>query len=265
MTKFIGGVKVSDIGIGTYGMGGGNRPSYKNDEKDADALQYAYGKGINLIDTAEMYAGGHAEEIVGRAFSQYDRNKLFVTTKVWPTNLHAESVVRSANASLTRLGMKYVDLLLIHWPNSSVPIAETIGAMEKLVDEGKVRLIGVSNFNVKEMEEAMSATKRHDIVANQVEYNLEKKSAEEAVIPFCEKNNLAVIAYTPILHGKISDATTKKVAKSYSTSTVSIALKYVMERSIPIPKSSNRAHIDELLAASKLDLKKEDYDLLSHR
>jgi len=113
--------------------------------------------------------------------------------------LRYDDLIRSAKNSLRRLNSKYIDLYLIHWPNSSVPLEESIRAMEELVDQGIVNCIGVSNFDVKLLEEAMSLTKKYEIVANEIEYNVENKSAEKDVIPFCERNNIKVIAYSPLL------------------------------------------------------------------
>lgn len=264
MPKELCGVRVSDIGLGTWGMGGAQSQDRSKDSIHIDAIKYAIDQGINVIDTAEMYAAGHTEEIVGEAVKGYDREKLFIISKVWSTNLRHDSVLKSAKNSLKRLKTSYIDLYLIHWPNSSIPIRETISAMEELQSDGLVRHIGVSNFNVSLLIDAMNAAKTSEICANQIEYNYERKHAENDIIPFCEKNGVDVIAYTPIMKGRISGY--KKLgfmAQKYGASAVQIALRYVMERSLPIPKSSNKAHIDELLKATKINLSAEDYKSLS--
>jgi diketogulonate reductase-like aldo/keto reductase len=260
MAKTLCGRSVSDFGIGTWGIGGRSSPETGNDKGDVEAIRYALDKGINVIDTAEMYASGHTEEIVGRAIKEYDREKLFIITKVWNTHLRYPDLLKSAEQSLKRLGVSYVDLYLIHWPNPSVPIAETISAMEKLVEKGLVRNIGVSNFNVKELQDSMDAAKTCEISANQIEYNYVKREAEVDVIPFCEYNKVDVIAYTPIMKGHIaSNSPLKKLGQKYNATPIQIALNYVLKRSYPIPKSSRKNHIDELLGALDFRLSEQDF------
>jgi diketogulonate reductase-like aldo/keto reductase len=264
MGKTLCGRSVSDFGIGTWGIGGRSSPEPRNDVAQIEAIRYALDRGVNVIDTAEMYGSGHTEEIVGRAIKEYDREKLFIITKVWNSHLSAPDLLRSAEQSLERLGSSYVDLYLIHWPNPSVPIEETISAMEKLVKDGKVRNIGVSNFSVKELQEAMDSTKTCEISANQIEYNYGRREPELDIIPFCEKNNVDVIAYTPIMKGNVdSYDPLRKIGKKYNATPVQTALNYVMRRSYPIPKSSRKDHIDELLGA--LDFRLSDLDYIELR
>lgn len=262
--KKLCGRNVSSIGLGTWGMGGKQTPAKDDDHRHIDALKFAIDNGISVIDTAEMYASGHTEEIVGSAIQGYDREELFIISKVWNTNLHHDSVLRSARKSIERMNSSYIDLYLIHWPNPSVPIMETISAMEELVSSGLVRNIGVSNFNVKQTEEAMNATRISRICANQIEYNYGNRAPEKDVIPFCEKNGIDVIAYTPIMRGlTIGFPVLEQVAARYGASPLQIALRYVGERAFPIPKSSSRDHIQELMAGSRVELSSEDYKLLT--
>lgn len=264
MKETLCGKPVSKIGLGTFGMGGRMSPEKGNDKVHVEAIRYAIDHGINLIDTAEMYAGGHTEEVVGEAISPYNRDKLFIISKVWNTNLHHDSVLKSAEKSLERLGTKYLDLYLIHWPNPAIPIKETVSAMEELVSSGLVKNIGVSNFSVAQMKEAVVAVKDNRICANQIEYNFGNRSSEKDVIPFCEENGIDVIAYTPIMKGKTGGyENLVYIARKYNASTVQVALRYVMERAIPIPKTSNKAHLDELLKSTEIHLTEEDYRVLS--
>lgn len=245
-------------------MGGRQSPETRNDTTHIEAIEYALDNGINVIDTAEMYASGHTEEVVGKAISGYEREDLFIISKVWNTNLYHDAVLNSAKNSLKRLGTPYLDLYLIHWPNPSVPVGETISAMEELVSSGLVRNIGVSNFNITQMKEAMGAAKNTTICANQIEYNYGTREVEMDVIPFCEKNGIDVIAYTPIMKGKVSGFDIiEGMAKKYRATAVQIALKYVMERAYPIPKTSSKAHLDELMKGAELDISPEDYRLLT--
>lgn len=263
MVDRIGNDKVSPIGIGTWGIGGGSFPDSSHDERDLRAIKFAIENGLTLIDTAEMYARGHSEEIVGRAIKDFDRNDLFITTKVWNNHLHHDDVIKSAKASLKRLDSKYIDLYLIHWPSTSVDIRETIGAMESLVEQGITRYIGVSNFSVQQTREAMESASKYDIAANEIEYSLSRKEPEKDVIPFCENNDIAVIAYTPINKGRA-----KKVREILSVSEktgktpIQVALSYLKRRSIPIPKSTNHDHIREIAGALNFEISDQDYEKL---
>ena len=263
MITRIGNDRVSPIGIGTWRMGGSSFPDTRHDRRDVEALKFAIENGLTLIDTAEIYASGHAEELVGEAIKNFSREDVFIVTKVWNNHLHYDDVIRSANASLKRLDSGYIDLFLIHWPNSSVPVRETISAMEKLVDDGITRYIGVSNFGVREMQDAMEATSRYSIAANEIEYSIARRGVEKVIIPFCENNDIAVIAYTPINKGKLKGfRELNSIADRMGKAPVQIALTYVMRRSIPIPMSTNREHIKEMADAIEMNISDEDYEKL---
>jgi len=141
---------------------------------------------------------------------------------------------------------------------------ETIGAMEELVDKGLVRSIGVSNFGVDNLKKAMEATKRYGITANEIKYSLAEKACEKDVIPFCENNGIDVIAYTPLAKGKISEVESiGEIAKAYGKTPVQVALNYLAKRSLPIPKSSNKDHIREIMHGVGWQLRKKEYERLS--
>lgn len=258
------GREVSSFGLGTWGMGGRQSPDHSDDERHIRALRYAIDQGINVIDTAEMYAGGHTEEIVGKAISTYRRSDLFIISKVWNNHLRRKSLLESAKNSAKRMNTEYIDLYLVHWPNSSVPIKETVSALEELVSSDIVRNIGVSNFSVEQLTEAMEATSETRISANQVEYNYSSRGIEQDLIPFCEESKVDVIAYTPIMKGRTSGyAKLQSMADKYHVSGVQMSLRYVMERAYAIPKSSDPRHIDELLGTPDIPLRAEDYRELS--
>lgn len=264
MVKSLCGRDVSNIGLGTWGMGGKQAPTRRDDQRHVDAIRFALDNGINVIDTAEMYASGHTEEIVGKSIRGYDREEIFIISKVWNTNLHRETLLKSAKKSIERMESGYIDLYLIHWPNPAVPITETITAMGELVSSGLVRNIGVSNFNVAQIQEAMEVVTEARICANQIEYNYGNRTPEKDIIPFCEKNGVDVIAYTPIMRGTIKGFDKlEKISEKYGASPIQMALRYTMERSIPIPKSSNPEHILELIRGSEIELEPEDYRLLT--
>jgi myo-inositol catabolism protein IolS len=182
------GVQAPEIGFGTWQYGGGSEP-----------LRKAVELGAFLIDTAEMYG---TEEAVGAAVKGM-REKVFVATKVSGNHLRYGEVLSAADASLKRLGIDAIDLYQVHWPDPAVPIAETMGAMEKLVDAGKVRFIGVSNFYLKNLQEAEACMTRHKIVSNQVKYSLLQRGIEEDTLSYCQKRRITVIAYSPLARGDL--------------------------------------------------------------
>src|SRR5215470_1107830 len=189
--KELGGadVKIPEIGLGTWQYRGGAAP-----------IKKAIELGASLIDTAEMYG---TEEAVGAAIRGM-REKVFIATKVSGNHLRHDQVIAAAEASLKRLAIDTIDLYQVHWPDPAVPIAETMGAMEKLVDQGKIRFIGVSNFYLKNLEEAVRAMTRHKIVANQVKYSLLQRGIEGDTLGYCQTNGVTVIAYSPIARGQLS-------------------------------------------------------------
>jgi len=261
-------VMISVIGMGTWGIGGFSAPDYKYDEMAVRALRRGIELGITLIDTAEMYGGGHSEEVVGMAIKGL-REKVFIATKVWYTNLRYDDVLRSAEKSLKRLQIDTIDLYQVHWPNPHIPLSETMRAMERLVLDGKVRFIGVSNFSVKLMEEARAALSKIDIVSNQVEYSLLSREVEDDILPYCEKENITLIAYSPLGRGNIlNDPRSKilrEVAKKYNKTLVQVALNWLIAKKpvVAIPKAINLSHVEENVNAAGWRLSDEDLELLS--
>lgn len=269
------GEAVAAIGLGTWNMGGRESPYYGDDERVVAAIRYAVELGMNHIDTAEMYAAGHSEELVGEAVKQFSRDDVFIATKVWPSNLRYEDVLRSCSRSLERLQLKYVDLYMVHWPNPRIPIQETMRALEKLVKDGAVRYIGVSNFDVPLLEEAINSLKREEIVANQVEYSLEAREVEKELIPFCERNSITVTAYTPLGKGLIPSevvSNTSKgrllsaIAAKYGKTPAQTALNWVIWRPnvITIPKAVDKKHLEENAGGAGWRLSETDYNQLSN-
>jgi len=143
--------KIDVLGFGTWRIGGGETADLSNDKFLIKSLKKAFELGYRLIDTAEYYGAGHTEELVGKALKDFNREEFFITSKVWSNHLHYEDVIKACEESLKRLQVKCIDLYLIHWPNPQIPIKETVSALEKLVEDGKIKYIGVSNFSVKEL------------------------------------------------------------------------------------------------------------------
>lgn len=261
------GEKVIAIGYGTWGVGGFFSPDYSMDEHWIEIMRYAIEIGINLIDTAEMYASGHTEELVGKAIKDFQRDELFIVSKVWNTNLRYNDVIKSAKKSLERLKTDYIDLYLIHWPNPRIPLSETMKAMEKLVEDGIARYIGVSNFNVKLMEEARSYLSKVDIVANQVKYNLIDRWAEKDVLPYCIKEKITLMAYTPLEKGSLAkNEFLISIGKKYNKTAAQVALNWLISKPkvITIPKTGSKTHVDENKGAMGWRLSEEDIDKLNN-
>ena len=151
--------------------------------------------GLTHIDTAEMYGSGRAEELTGQAIAGR-REEVFLVSKVLPANASYEGVLRACDRSLRRLGTAYLDLYLLHW-ESSFPIGETMRAIEKLIDDGRIRFTGVSNFDVPQVRAAVAALRHHRLAANQVLYHLKERGIERKLIPYCQEQEIAVVGYTP--------------------------------------------------------------------
>lgn len=166
-----------------------------HERQAVETLRAGIDLGLTHIDTAEMYGSGRAEELVGEAIAGR-RDTVFLVSKVLPSNAGYESTLRACGRSLARLGTDHLDLYLLHW-ESSHPIAETMRAMEHLIDEGQIRFAGVSNFDVKQVEAAQAALRNYRLASNQVLYHLRERGIERKLIPYCEKHQIAVVAYTP--------------------------------------------------------------------
>jgi diketogulonate reductase-like aldo/keto reductase len=259
------GKRIFPVGIGTWHMGGDAvRAIYDNDKNEINALKFAVKNGINVIDTAEMYGRGHAEELVAEAIKTHDREKLFIISKVHPLHLTYDKVIAAAKSSLARLKTKYIDMYLIHWPIPGMDLEGTIKGMEELIDAGLIRSMGVSNFGVEDVKRAMAATKKYDIAANQIHYSLMKKEDEEYLIPFCNKNKVKIIAYTPLGKGSVLKMReVVEMAEKYKKKPSQIALNYLMKKSLPIPKASNTEHIKEFIGSVGWSLSEDDYEKLA--
>jgi len=267
--------RIAAIGLGTWGIGGGMMPNYSADKQAIEAIRHAVKLGMNHIDTAEIYGGGHAEELVGEAIKEFARDDIFVASKVWHTNLRYDDVLKACERSLKRLQTSYIDLYYIHWPNPSIPLSETMRALERLYDEGKIRYIGVSNFSASLVEEARSCLSHADIAADQVEYSLYERSIERDLMPYCLREGITIVAYSPLGQGKLArelyDGRSRRarilmeIAKRYSKTPIQVALNWVIwhEHVITIPKSIRREHLEENAGAAGWKLDEKDYKLLA--
>jgi diketogulonate reductase-like aldo/keto reductase len=267
---------VPAVGFGTWRLGGGwwTVDSSKDDES-VKAIVLAMELGSTFIDTAEAYGAGHSEELTAKAISFFRKNvsadkDVFVATKVSPEHLGYDDVIKSCEASLRRLELKQVDLYQIHWPNERIPIAETMRAFEYLVDKGKIRYIGVSNFSVAQFEEAQSNLHKHEIQSNQVSYSYFDRKPEREILDYCNRNNVTLIAYSPLGKGEVngSDRRLKVVdqlAAKYNKTRAQILLNWLLSKGnvLPIPKASKPEHVKQNCEASDFQLTVEDCRLLN--
>lgn len=267
--------KIPLLGLGTWGMGGKQETETTYDEESIIAIKTAIELGMTHIDTAEMYGRGHTEDLVGQAIREFNREDLFITTKVLAEHLRYNDVVSSARDSLRRLGTEYIDLYLIHSPNPGIPIRETMKAFDFLVEKGLIRHMGVSNFSVEEMKEAQGWS-QNKIVANQIEYNLLVRNRgmlstdmESEIIPYCQQNDMLVIAWCPLARGRLLKPGFKildKLAQKYTRTRAQVALNWLISKNgiIAIPKASNVKHLEENMGAIGWELEQEDIQTLDN-
>ena len=257
-------LRVPYIGQGFGGIRDGSKSSNLEEEIYIKSLITGIENGLTLIDTAEAYAEGYSEELIGKAVLGR-RADVQIATKFSPENNYFNDVIKSAEKSLKRLQTDYIDLYQIHWPNPMVPIAETISAMEHLVLQGKVLSIGVSNFSTRDLKEASSVLTSGVIVTNQVEYNLFDRFIEESQFPFCRDNNIKIIAYSPLDKGRTTDGDLRhqllsNLSAKYSRTVEQIALNWLTtsEMVIAIPTSRSQTHIIENSQSLDFSLSIED-------
>ncbi len=222
------------------------------------AVQAGLDAGITLVDTAEIYG---SESLVAQAIRQRKREDVFLATKVWSNHLHRDALVRSFEKSLRRLGTSYIDLYQVHFPNPRVPIRETMVAMEELVSAGKLMHIGVSNFNLSQLQEANAALPKSQLCAVQLNYSLAHRNVEADILPYCDREGIALLAYYPLGHGKLVsssglDATSTKYAKSRAQ----VALRWLARKKsvFPIPRASSAGHVVENAGASDWEITDQD-------
>lgn len=226
---------VTVVGQGTWRM-----------EEDPTAAERALRRGLELglthIDTAEMYGSGRVEEIVGAAI-RGQRDRVFLVSKVLPSNASYDGTLQACERSLKRLGTERLDLYLLHWLEGQ-PLEETIRAFERLVADGKIARWGVSNFDVPELEQALKIAGAGKIACNQVLYHLEERTIEHAVLPWCEAHGVSVVAYTPTGRKKDFGPEVEAVARERGATPVQIVLAFLTRRAFAIPKASRIEHVE---------------------
>lgn len=262
------GFSIPIFGLGTWQMGGKReRDINNNDNADIEAIKIAINNGITHIDTAEMYAQGYSEILVGQAIAEFKRENLFIVSKVYPDNLKYQDLINSAQNSLKRLNTPFLDLYLIHAPNPEIPIQETMKAMDFLMEKGLVRNIGVSNFTKERMAEAQKFTK-NKIVANQVHFNLQIREPQRTgLLEYCQKNDVMLIAWRPIQKGLLVEEKNElmeQMCQKYQKTPAQIAINWLISQKnvITISKMGSEDHLLENLGALDWEMDLKDIEKL---
>ncbi len=243
------------LGQGTWRIGEGLRTR----KEEADALRLGFDLGMTLVDTAEMYADGGAEEVVGDALAGR-REEIFVVTKVLPQNATRRGTVEAAERSLRRLRTTWLDLYLLHWPGSH-PLEGTLEAFERLRADGKIRHYGLSNFDPEEMQAADRLPGGKGVAANQVLYNLCRRGVERRLLPWCADRRIALMAYSPFDQGRLPQREAlRKVASLHGATPSQVALAWTLRLDgvVAIPKAADPRHVRENAAVGGMVLTPED-------
>jgi len=251
------------IGQGSWNFA----PGQKAIEQTQQALKTGVAHGMVHIDTAEMY--GQSEDIIGDAIKDLKREDLFIVSKVLPTNASYDGTIKACEKSLKRLGTDYLDCYLLHW-RGSIALSQTMSALEKLVDDGKIRSLGVSNFDLDDLLEAEGLLKKHKIACNQVLYNLYTRGIERHVLPHCQSMNIAVVGYTPFGQrstpavGTNSGAVLHKVALDHGATPEQVMLAFLvrLDNLFTIPKASQTNHTLQNAMAGDIVLSEEEVSLI---
>lgn len=243
------------LGMGTWRMG----ENARNRQSEIDALRHGLDLGLSLIDTAEMYGEGGAEEVIAQVLTNR-RESVFLVSKVYPHHASKQGAIAACERSLKRLKTDYLDLYLLHW-RGSIPLTETLEAFQTLQQAGKIRSYGVSNFDVEDMQEASQLKGGKEIVTNQVLYNLTRRGIEWDLLPWCQQQNIPIMAYSPIEQGRLlNHRTLNGIAQERGVTAAQVALAWVLhqENVMVIPKSSRIDHIELNYAALNLKLSADE-------
>ena len=260
-----GGGTIDAIGLGLWDFGGGTAPDYRRDDADLAAIHNAIAIGYRHFDTAEYYASGHSEELLGRALRDYQRSDFFITTKVSPSHIRYDDLLAACARSLKHLQTDYIDLYLIHWPSETIPLNESMRALNRLVAEGKIRHVGVSNFDLPLLQEAVRLCET-PLATNQVHYNVRHREyVENGVIPYCQAQGILVTAYSPLLDNVLTHQTVQTIAQQHNITPAQVAIQWLIQQPqvITIPKSSKQPRQQENWAAGALVLSAAEIEQLN--
>ncbi|MFA5076790.1 MAG: aldo/keto reductase [Patescibacteria group bacterium] len=265
--KLKSGFQIPVLGLGTWKMGGAKERDYQyqNEDKDIAAIREAYKSGITRFDTAESYAEGYSEEILGKGLKIFPREKLFVTSKVSAWNLQYDNILKSLENSLTRLQTDYLDLYLLHGPSLEVPIIESLKALDRVKSEGLVRNIGVCNFNVERFQQAQENT-NNKLVLNQVHYNLIfREPVLKGVLDYCQNNDVLLEAWRPIQQGNLAKSgyiILDKLCNKYHKTPAQVAVNWLISQKnvVTLFKTSDPRHLVEIMGSLGWQLELEDIE-----
>ena len=283
-------LKICRIGLGAWQAGFKAWGKGYTKKDLIDAYRYAFDNGLNFIDTAEIYGYGTSEEIVGEAVKGYD--DIVIATKVSGFRISENDIVKAAERSRRRLGVDSIDLYQLHWPPPVYTnLCKVLRRLEKTIEMGYVKYIGVSNFTYKLLKKAVECTKKYEIVSNQMHYNLIYRIYEKNLIPYMKKEGIVLIAYSPLGKGVLAGRrrptsnaqkmslvfrrgikdielyeTLKKLSSKYNVSMAAISLHWIIKReAIPIPGVKRRQHVDAALEALRIDMHHKDMKLLDNQ
>jgi diketogulonate reductase-like aldo/keto reductase len=234
------------------------------ERRAVEALRLGLDIGVTHIDTAEMYGNGRVEKLVAEAINGR-REEVFLVSKVLPSNASYEGTLKACKQSLKRLETEWLDLYLLHWPGS-YPLTETMRAMEKLVDDGMIRFIGVSNFDVNELDAAERALSKHTLACDQVLYHLGYRGIERHILPYCTKRGIAVVGYSPFGHGNFpspqspSGRVLAEIAERYGRTPRQVAVNFLTRHPsiFTIPKAGRPDHVKENSVGVGWDMSADD-------
>jgi diketogulonate reductase-like aldo/keto reductase len=249
------GEAIPVLGQGTWHVG----ENLRRRAEEITALRLGIELGMSLIDTAEMYANGHAEELVGEAI-EGRRDEVFLVSKVLPQHATFRGTIEACEGSLKRLGVDEIDLYLLHW-RGAVPLEDTVEAFDTLMGAGKIRNWGVSNFDVADMEELIAVSVGDQVSTDQVLYNLQYRGIEFDLVPWCERRGIPIMAYSPIEQGRLlADSSVRSVAARHQATPVQVALAWVLRKDnvCAIPQARQLAHVRENRAALDIRLSAAD-------
>ena len=255
------GDEIPAFGIGSWRMG------ERSDRFNAEVrvIRAAIDMGITLIDTAEMYGEGGAEEVIGKAI-QGNREKLFLVSKFYPHNAAYDDVIRACERSLRRMNCDYLDMYLYHWPGNE-PLSNTFAALHSLRDSGKIRGFGVSNFDLDDLQK-IPVSDQKQLGCNQIFYNLKHREVEWSVAAWCQQKSVPLMAYSPLDQGSslLQSAALAEIALKHEASSAQIALAWLLHQpnTVVIPKSANEGRVRENLGATTIRLSQQDLTVLDN-
>ena len=265
--KLKNGIVVPALGQGTWYLG----DSKVKRKDEIEAVQTGIDLGMTLIDTAEMYGSGRSEELVGEAIKDFDREKLFLVSKVLPSNANRANMRRACENSIKRMKASYLDLYLYHW-RGGTPLKETVDCLEELVNEGLIKSWGVSNFDIDDMEELYNTPNGKNCMVNQVLYHTGSRGIEYSLLPWMVENNISLMSYCQLAQagslrrGLFNSEVLKKIAKKHECDITQVMLAWNIRngKTIAIPRTGNKVHTILNAGADKILLDEDDFKAIDN-